>query len=89
MVNKEENDELIASLPSGGQGIPPFPGTICASVNEVICHGIPSNKLRLQEGDIIGVDIGDQLLKSPATRTRLAVSNLAEKITSWPICLTP
>jgi len=47
-------------VPSGGQGIPPFPGTICASVNEVICHGIPSNKLRLQEGDIIGVDIGVQ-----------------------------
>jgi len=47
-------------VPSGGHGIPPFPGTICASVNEVICHGIPSSKLRLQEGDIIGVDIGVQ-----------------------------
>jgi methionyl aminopeptidase len=47
-------------VPSGGHGIPPFPGTICASVNEVICHGIPSSKLRLQAGDIIGVDIGVQ-----------------------------
>ena len=47
-------------VPAGGHGIPPFPGTICASVNEVICHGIPSNKLRLKEGDIIGVDIGVQ-----------------------------
>jgi methionyl aminopeptidase len=47
-------------VPSGGQGIPPFPGTICASVNEVICHGIPSSKVRLQDGDIIGVDIGVQ-----------------------------
>ena len=45
-------------VPAGGRGIPPFPGTICASVNDVICHGIPSQKLRLQEGDIIGVDIG-------------------------------
>lgn len=35
----------------------PFPGTICASVNEVICHGIPSSQ-RLKEGDIIGVDVG-------------------------------
>lgn len=35
----------------------PFPGTICASVNEVICHGIPDSR-QLQEGDIIGVDIG-------------------------------
>ena len=36
----------------------PFPATICASVNEVICHGIPSTRERLNEGDIIGVDIG-------------------------------
>lgn len=35
----------------------PFPGTICASVNEVICHGIPDER-ELKEGDIIGVDIG-------------------------------
>lgn len=35
----------------------PFPATICASVNEVICHGIPDGR-ELQEGDIIGVDIG-------------------------------
>ena len=45
-------------VPAGGHGVPPFPGTICASVNEVICHGIPSQKARLKEGDIIGVDIG-------------------------------
>ncbi|WP_165795328.1 type I methionyl aminopeptidase [Deinococcus koreensis] len=35
----------------------PFPGTICASVNDVICHGIPDGR-ELKEGDIIGVDIG-------------------------------
>lgn len=35
-----------------------FPATICASVNEVICHGIPSRKQVLEEGDIIGIDIG-------------------------------
>jgi methionyl aminopeptidase len=45
----------------GGRGHPPrkpFPATICASVNDVICHGIPSPRERLNEGDIIGVDIG-------------------------------
>jgi methionyl aminopeptidase len=36
---------------------PPFPGTICASVNEEICHGIPDDRV-LKEGDIIGIDIG-------------------------------
>ncbi|HEU0003048.1 MAG TPA: type I methionyl aminopeptidase [Ktedonobacteraceae bacterium] len=38
--------------------VPPFPATICVAVNDVICHGIPSPKQRLKEGDIIGVDIG-------------------------------
>lgn len=39
------------------QGAPPFPGSICASVNEVIVHGIPGKHV-LREGDIISVDIG-------------------------------
>ena len=37
---------------------PPFPATICVAVNEVICHGIPSKKQVLKDGDIIGIDIG-------------------------------
>jgi len=45
----------------GWSNTPPFPGTICASVNDVICHGIPSKKERLREGDIIGIDIGLRL----------------------------
>lgn len=43
--------------PAGTRG-KPFPATICASVNDVICHGIPSVRRVLREGDIIGVDIG-------------------------------
>jgi methionyl aminopeptidase len=39
----------------------PFPGTICASVNDVICHGFPNKRARLRQGDIIGVDIGVRL----------------------------
>ncbi len=43
---------------SGMPAIPAFPATICVAVNDVICHGIPSPKQILREGDIIGVDIG-------------------------------
>ena len=43
---------------SGMPSIPPFPATICVAVNDVICHGIPSPKQILKDGDIIGVDIG-------------------------------
>ncbi len=42
----------------GRPGRPAFPATICSAVNDVICHGIPSEAERLREGDIIGVDIG-------------------------------
>lgn len=35
-----------------------YPATICASVNEVVVHGIPSSDVVLEEGSIIGVDIG-------------------------------
>jgi methionyl aminopeptidase len=36
----------------------PFPGTICASVNEEVVHGIPSDARLLEEGDIVSVDVG-------------------------------
>lgn len=40
--------------PFGG----PFPASICTSVNEVVVHGIPSEKIVLKDGDIISIDCG-------------------------------
>ena len=34
-----------------------FPKSICTSVNEVICHGIPSDSKKLRSGDIINIDV--------------------------------
>ncbi|TCO75926.1 type I methionyl aminopeptidase [Chromatocurvus halotolerans] len=34
-----------------------FPRSICTSVNDVICHGIPSDTRKLKEGDIINIDV--------------------------------
>ena len=34
-----------------------FPKSICTSVNEVICHGIPSDTKKLKNGDIINIDV--------------------------------
>ena len=39
----------------------PFPGAICASVNEQVVHGIPSDDTRLQDGDILSIDFGVKL----------------------------
>lgn len=43
--------------PSGVRGVPAFPGSICASVNDEVIHGIPSKKVILKEGDIVSVDL--------------------------------
>ncbi len=40
----------------------PYPGTICASVNEEVVHGIPG-KRPLREGDIVSIDVGTCLHK--------------------------
>ena len=39
----------------------PFPGAICASVNEQVVHGIPTREAVLQAGDILSVDFGVRL----------------------------
>jgi methionyl aminopeptidase len=41
-----------------GYSTPPYPATICTSVNQEIVHGIPSATRRLREGDIVGIDAG-------------------------------
>lgn len=40
-----------------GYGTPPFPGVICASVNDEVVHGVPGPRV-LAEGDLVGVDCG-------------------------------
>lgn len=42
---------------SAEKGYCGFPGAICASVNEVLVHGIPSPKRVLRDGDIISLDV--------------------------------
>ena len=35
-----------------------FPGSLCVSINEQVVHGIPSTKVKVQDGDIISIDFG-------------------------------
>ena len=39
----------------------PFPGAICASINEQVVHGIPSEDAKLKNGDILSIDFGVRL----------------------------
>jgi methionyl aminopeptidase len=56
-------DELVNDYAFRHRAIPAplgykgFPRSVCTSINEVICHGIPDRKAVLREGDIVGVDV--------------------------------
>ena len=41
---------------SGCLGYEGYPKSVCTSVNDVVCHGIPSDKVKLKAGDIVNVD---------------------------------
>ena len=41
-------------------GDPPFPATLCVSVNDEVVHGIPTKDKVLRDGDLVGLDLGMQ-----------------------------
>lgn len=49
-----------AYSPFKNYGHPPYPASVCVSINEELVHGIPG-KRKLQEGDIVSVDCGTVL----------------------------
>lgn len=62
----------------------PFPAGLCTSINDAVVHGVPSSKDILQEGDIVGLDIGMQY-KGFYTDTAVTVpvgkvSSLAQRL---------
>lgn len=63
-ISTKELDSIALSIIKENKAIPTFlgyhgfTGCICASINEEVVHGIPSENRILQEGDIISVDVG-------------------------------
>ncbi|MBR1390519.1 MAG: methionyl aminopeptidase [Lachnospiraceae bacterium] len=61
-MSTEEIDRIVYEKTTNMGGIPAplnyqgFPKSVCTSVNDEVCHGIPSEDVILQEGDIINVD---------------------------------
>lgn len=60
-LNRLAHDFIVSrgGVPSflGYPGVTPFPGAVCASINETIVHGLPGPR-NLQDGDIISLDVG-------------------------------
>ncbi len=61
-MNTEEIDQMVYDVTTqmGGRPAPlhydGYPKSVCTSVNEQVCHGIPSKDVILKEGDIVNVD---------------------------------
>ncbi|MDY5541054.1 MAG: methionyl aminopeptidase [Lachnospiraceae bacterium] len=62
-ISTEEIDRWVYRITTEMGGIPAplnyegFPKSVCTSINEEVCHGIPDEHRILQEGDIINVDV--------------------------------
>ena len=61
-MTTEEIDQMVYQKTTAMGGIPAplnyegFPKSVCTSINEQVCHGIPSEEDILKEGDIVNVD---------------------------------
>lgn len=62
-VTTEEINQLVHKLTTDAGAIPAplnyegFPKSVCTSINDVICHGIPDKNTVLKDGDIMNVDV--------------------------------
>ena len=62
-MTTEEIDKLVYEKTTELGAVPAplnyegFPKSVCTSINEVVCHGIPSENVVLKDGDIINVDV--------------------------------
>lgn len=62
-ISTQQIDDLVYNMTIQMGGIPAplhyegFPKSVCTSVNEVVCHGIPAEDVILKDGDIINVDV--------------------------------
>lgn len=62
-MSTEEIDRLVYDMTKEMGGIPAtlgydgFPKSVCTSINEVVCHGIPCKERLLKDGDIVNVDV--------------------------------
>ena len=76
-------------------GSGPYPGVICASVNDRIVHGIPSSDVQLRDGDLISLDVGavvdgwhpsPDLLPILSRPSRLVESKGGDSCSILPMC---
>lgn len=85
-MTTQEIDEMVYEKTTAMGGIPAplnyegFPKSVCTSINNVVCHGIPSENEILVEGDIINVDVSTILNGYYSDASRMfKIGNVSEK----------
>ena len=73
-MSTAEIDHMVYCFTTDHDAIPApfmyegFPKSVCTSINDVVCHGIPSTREFLKSGDIVNVDVPTKCLKKQAFR---------------------
>ena len=85
-MSTAEIDQLVYDYTTSHGGIPAplgyegFPKSVCTSINNEICHGIPDEQIILQEGDIINVDVSTILDGYYSDASRMfAIGNVSKR----------
>lgn len=85
-MSTAEIDKLVYDYTTEHGGIPAplgyegFPKSVCTSINNEVCHGIPDEHIILQEGDIINVDVSTILNGYYSDASRMfAIGELSER----------
>lgn len=85
-ISTEEIDRLVYHYTTIHGGIPAplhyngFPKSVCTSINNVVCHGIPDSQTLLKEGDILNVDVSTCLDGYYSDASRMyAIGNISER----------
>lgn len=65
-MTTEEINHIVYQMTVERGGVPApldyegYPKSVCTSINEVVCHGIPSNDVVLKSGDIVNIDVSTE-----------------------------
>ena len=85
-MNTGEIDRIVYDFTTKRGGIPAtlnyegFPKSVCTSINNEVCHGIPDDSVILQEGDIINVDVSTILNGYFSDASRMfMIGNVSER----------
>lgn len=85
-ISTEEINSLVNDITYKMGGVPAplnyegFPKSVCTSINNEVCHGIPSKDIILKDGDIVNVDVSTNLNGYYSDSSRMfCIGNVSEE----------